>query len=135
MVITPAALRVVAGDTLRLHAQPLDAQGQPVSGARILFQGGGFEGAVDSTGLVMAGAVGTLQVAVSGDRPRREAGRERVQVHMVAGPAARVDVATHVEKVLAGQQVRLEAAVYSRAPVTGATIVSSGRRRPRRWRK
>jgi len=115
IVVTPAALRVVAGDTLRLRAQAVDAQGQPVQGARIMFQGGAFEGTVDSTGLVMAGAVGTLQVAVAAIVPGSKPLVQRLQVQMVPGPAARIDIATRVEKLIAGQQVRLDASVYSRA--------------------
>jgi hypothetical protein len=115
VVVTPAALRVVAGDTLRLRAQALDAQGRPVAGARILYQGGSFEGAVDSTGLVMSGAVGTLPIAVTAVVPGTKPVIERVQVHMVAGPAARLDVITHVARLFAGQQLRLETAVFSRA--------------------
>ena len=41
IAITPAAPTVVAGDTLRLRAQALDAAGRPVTGANIMFQAAG----------------------------------------------------------------------------------------------
>ena len=59
LVITPATRTLQAGDTLRLRADAVDADGKPVA-ARIRFAlaGGRFEGTVDSTGLVTGGATG-----------------------------------------------------------------------------
>ena len=117
LVVTPAIRTVVAGDSLRLRAQLLDAAGQPVQHARIVFAGAGgmFEGSVDSTGLVRAGAVGTLPVTaialVSGAKPVIE----RIDVAMVPGPAARLDVSPGGARLLVGQRVRLSAEVYSHA--------------------
>jgi hypothetical protein len=117
IAVTPAAPTVVAGDTLRLRAQALDASGRPVPGANILFQpaGGFFEAQVDSTGLVSSGAVGTLPVVISAFIPGGKPVIERVAVRMVAGPAARIDVSPSVQRMLAGQRLRLEASVFSRA--------------------
>ena len=117
LVVSPAARTVVAGDTLRLRAQLLDAAGRPVPDARIMFVGAGamFEGTVDSTGLVRAGAVGTIPVTavalVAGAKPVVE----RIEVAMVPAPAARIDVAPRPARLLAGQRVRLGAEVYSGA--------------------
>ena len=117
LVVTPSLRSVVAGDSLRLRAQLLDASGQPVQNARISFvsAGGHFEGSVDSTGLVRSGAVGTIPVTavalVSGGKPVVE----RFEVAIVPGPATRVVVGARPSRLLAGQRVRLGAEVYSRA--------------------
>src|SRR5436305_5853182 len=65
--VTPASPTVVVGDTLRLRARALDANGREIEGARILFQQAGamFEGHVDSAGLVPARAVGTFPLVIS----------------------------------------------------------------------
>src|SRR4051794_18349727 len=117
IAVTPAAPTVVAGDTLRLRAQALDAAGRPVPGANIMFQpaGGAFEARVDSAGLVSSGAVGTLPVVISAFIPGGKPVIERVNVRMVPGPAARIDVSPNVQRMLAGQRLRLEASVFSRA--------------------
>ena len=117
VVVTPNAPTVVAGDTLRLRAQALDASGRVVSGANILFQatGGAFEAHIDSTGLVSSGAVGTLPVVVAAVVPGAKPVVQRVEVRMVPGPAARIDVAPAITRMLAGQKLRLDASVYSRA--------------------
>ena len=117
VVITPAAPVVVAGDTLRLRARALDAQGRTLDGAIILFQaaGGMFEARIDSAGLVTTGAVATLPVVVSAVVPGGKPVIHRVAVRIVPGPAARIDIAPMPERLLAGQRVRLEASVFSRA--------------------
>ncbi|HKW10756.1 MAG TPA: Ig-like domain-containing protein [Gemmatimonadaceae bacterium] len=117
VAVTPASPVVVAGDTLRLHARALDASGRPIEGALILFQaaGGYFEAHVDSAGLVSSGAVGTLPIVVSAVAPGAKPVIERVSVRMVPAPAARVEIAPRVTRLLAGQRVRLDASSYSRA--------------------
>jgi hypothetical protein len=117
LVVTPAIRSVVAGDSLQLRGQLLDAAGQPVPGARVMFTGAGghFEGSVDSTGLVRAGAVGTIPVTavalVGGSRPVVE----RFEVAMIPGPASRIEVAPRPSRLVTGQRVRLGAEVFSRA--------------------
>jgi hypothetical protein len=117
IAVTPTAHTVVAGDTLRLRAQALDASGRPVSNAQILFQAGGgmFEASIDSTGLVSSGAVGTLPVVITAVVPGGKPTIQRVDVRMVPGPAARMEVAPNVGRMLAGQRLRLDASVFSRA--------------------
>ena len=89
--VTPASPTVIAGDTIRLRARVVDVSGRSIDGARILFQQAGamFEGHVDSTGLVTAGAVGTFPVVISAVVPGSKPVIERVAVRMVPGPAAR----------------------------------------------
>jgi hypothetical protein len=117
LVVTPAIRTVVAGETLQLSAQLLDAKGAPVPNAKITFRlaGAPFEGNVDSTGLVSSGATGTLPVAaialVTGEKPIVQ----RFEVTMVAGPAARIEVSPKPTRLLVGQRLHLDASVFSKA--------------------
>jgi hypothetical protein len=117
LVVTPPTRTMIAGDSLQLRAQLLDAAGQPVPNARITFvsAGGHFEGSVDSTGLVRSGSVGTIPVTavviVPGARPIVE----RFEIAMVPASASRIDVSPPPAKLLVGQRVRLGAEVFSQA--------------------
>jgi hypothetical protein len=106
IAITPALPTMVAGDTLRLSAQALDASGKPVDGVKIRFQaqGGRFEGTVDSLGLVESGATGTLPVVAVAVIPGARPKIERFEVRMVAGPAASI-TPSHDSVKLAGAAV------------------------------
>ena len=117
LVVTPSPQTVVAGDSLQLHAQLLDASGNPVPNARITFRiaGGFFEGSVDSTGLVRSGATGTLPVAAIALVPGEKPVVQRFEVAMVPGPASRIDIAPKPARLLPGQRMHLVATVYSRA--------------------
>jgi hypothetical protein len=117
IVITPARRVVVVGDTMRLTAQAVDANGNPLPDASIQFlpAGAWFEGSVDSTGLVTSGATGTLPVAVRALLPGSKPVIERVDVTMIAGPAAHIEVAPRVPRLVAGQRIRLTAKVFSAA--------------------
>ncbi|HET9453618.1 MAG TPA: Ig-like domain-containing protein [Gemmatimonadaceae bacterium] len=117
LVVLPASRTMVAGDTLRLTARALDASGNPVSGALIRFQaaGGRFEGTVDSAGLVRSGSTGTIPVAVIALVPGTRPVVERVEIAMVAGPAARVAIEPAVERLVVGQRLRLTGTSYSAA--------------------
>jgi hypothetical protein len=116
-VVTPADPVVAAQDTLRLQAQALDASGRPVPEARIRFTraGAAFEGAVDSTGLVRAGATGLLPVTVAAFVPGARPVVTRVEVRMVPGPAARVSLGRVPARLVVGQRVPLGATAYSAA--------------------
>ncbi|HUG28685.1 MAG TPA: Ig-like domain-containing protein [Gemmatimonadales bacterium] len=111
------SVTVQAQDTLRLRAVALDAAGQPVPNARVNFFGTNarFEASVDQDGLIRSGSTGTLTVSVvafvEGGRPVTE----QVEVRMVPGPAARVDVAPAAVTLVVGQRVRLQAEVFSAA--------------------
>jgi hypothetical protein len=116
LVITPAKPTVVAGDTLRLRAQAVDARGQPVPGVRVLFQAQGarFEGEVDSLGLVTSGATGTLPVAVTAIVPGQRPKTERIEVKMVAGPAASIQPFHASVKMALGQRLRIGGQAFSK---------------------
>jgi hypothetical protein len=114
IVVTPAEPVVAAQDTLRLTARALDAGGREVPGVQLRFvRAGGFEGDVDSTGLVRAGATGMLRATVVALVPGAPPVRERVVVRMVPGPAARVDVGAVPRTLVVGQRVALAGTAYS----------------------
>jgi hypothetical protein len=111
--ISPTVREVAVGDSLRLTAEALDARGEVVAGARIriLPQGGWMQGSVDSLGWVRAGSPGTIPVTVSALTGQGRPVVERIDVRIVAGPAARVAITPTVTRLLAGQRLRLEATV------------------------
>jgi len=87
-----------------LHAQLLDANGTPIPNVNIMFRpaGGFFEGSVDSTGMVRSGAVGTMPIAAIALVPGAKPVVQRFDIAMIAGPAARVDVAPAAPRMLPG---------------------------------
>ena len=117
VVITPANRSVVAGETLQLRAELVDAKGQPVPNAKITFRlaGAPFEGSVDSTGLVRSGATGTLPVAAIALVPGEKAVVQRFEITMVAGAPARIEVSPTPARLLVGQRLHLGASVFSKA--------------------
>ena len=119
VVVSPPNPTMVAGDTLRLTGQALDATGRPVPGAVVRFvaAGGRFEGTVDTLGLVESGSTGTIPVMavafVPGPSPRPVTAR--VEVRMVAGPAARIALGDRPTTLVAGQSFVLSGVPYSSA--------------------
>ena len=63
--VRPAEFALKVGDTVRLSAVAYDSAGRPLPAVQIRWfaSGGRFEGKVDSTGLVSAGATGTINVS------------------------------------------------------------------------
>ncbi|MGQ0766412.1 MAG: Ig-like domain-containing protein [Gemmatimonadota bacterium] len=118
IVVNPAQPVMNAGDSLRLSAQVLDAAGRAIDGARVRYQaaGGRFEAEVDSLGLIRSGATGTIPVMVVAVVPGGRPVTKRVEVKMVAGPAARITAEPSMARLTAGQRLRLGAQVFS---VTG----------------
>src|SRR5688500_9594366 len=116
IVVTPAVRTVTAGDSIQLSAQAVDARGQPVPNAIIRFHALGGEGqaGIDSTGKIIASSVGRIPMnvvaLVAGARPKFEP----IEIRIVPGPAARVDIQTKVGKVVVGQQMRLSAIPFSK---------------------
>ncbi|HET9133543.1 MAG TPA: Ig-like domain-containing protein [Gemmatimonadales bacterium] len=108
---------VTAGDTLRLRARALDANGQPVANAAYTFaQGGGyFEGRVTQDGLVTAGSTGTIPVSVVARVPGTRPFVQQIEVKMVPGPAAAITVTPAARRLAIGQRMRYVAEVRSAA--------------------
>src|SRR5687767_14022736 len=117
LVITPAERTVTAGDTVRLRVQAVDAAGQPVPNARILFRkiGAYFEGEVDSTGLVTAGSPGVMPIGIAALVEGTPPVTQRIELRMVPGPAARIELTPRLTKLAPGQRIRLEAETFSAA--------------------
>ena len=115
--VTPAVRTMAVDDSLRLNVQALDDRGNVIPGAIVRFtaQGGRFQGAVDSLGWVRAGSPGTIPIAITAMVPGGRPLVERVEVRITPGPAARIAVAPAVSKLLAGQRLRLQAAVLTRS--------------------
>ncbi|MGH7537294.1 MAG: Ig-like domain-containing protein, partial [Gemmatimonadales bacterium] len=115
--VKPAAYALHVGDTVRLAAAAYDSAGQRLDGTRVFwFLGGGrFEGTVDSTGLVSAGATGTLNVTAAVVVPGKP-GRPALgfaQVTVLPASAARIAVSPQPVRMLAGTALMLEAAPYA----------------------
>jgi hypothetical protein len=118
VAVTPANPTVVAGDSLQLVAQALDASGRVVPNVRIRFVAAGsarFEGRVDSAGLVRSGSTGTIPVTVTAFVPGAAPVVTRVEVKMVPGPAAKVVLDRRPSRLVVGQQIVLGATSYSAA--------------------
>ena len=124
--VTPSPARVVAGDTLRLSAVAVDNDGKPVSDVRIRFQQQDFpfQGTVDSTGLVVASSVSIIPVIVSAIQAGAKPIIKRVEVVVVAGPAASISVSPAHVKLVPHQTIGASAQVFSKAGDTRADAVT-----------
>jgi hypothetical protein len=112
--VKPSAYALKVGDTVRLAAVAFDSAGQRLDSTRVYWflSGGRFEGQVDSTGLVSAGATGTLNVTAAVVLPGRP-GRPALgfsQVTVLPLPAARVAVSPQPSRMLTGTSLVLDAA-------------------------
>ncbi len=113
--ITPEAPTITPGDSVQVAGELLDASGQPIAGVTVRYQaaGGRFEGVVRGDGMVLAGAVGTIPVAVVAVRPDGPPVVDVVNVRVVPGPAARIALSSTPVRMLPGQTLRLTAEVFS----------------------
>jgi len=127
--VRPANPTVVVGDSIQLTGEVRDSAGRPVPNARVRWLGGSFEGGVDSTGLVRAGAVGTFvayAVPTVDGRPSRPT---PISVRILPQPAARVALNRGASKLVVGQRLALDAEVFAangdrrRDPVTWASTL------------
>src|ERR1043166_6945091 len=127
IVVTPAAPTLSSGDTLRLHAQAVDASGRPMANARIMWFTGAFgelQGSVDSTGLLHAGYPDRFPVQVVAMVPGAgPSAPQDVLVTVVPGPAARVEIAPRPAKLVGGQQGPLPAPAFSTRSERGSDPV------------
>ena len=117
VAVRPAEFALKVGDTLRLTAVAYDSAGKAMEGVVIRWftSGGFFEGRVDSTGLVSAGATGTLNVAAVASPKDRVSkptiGLARISVLPLA--PAKVIVSPKPARLLAATSLVLEAAPYA----------------------
>jgi len=114
LVISPARPEVMAGDSLKLTAQALDASGNSVPDAKITFQNRGLQGAsVDADGMFRAGARGTMEVVASAIVQGAKPVIQEVTVRMLPGPATSVVIGPHPPRLVPGQRVQLGAKALS----------------------
>ncbi len=113
--ISPTVRSFTVGDSLRLRVEALDTQGNVIPGARIRFvaRGGAFQGSVDSLGVVRGGAPGTVPIAIVATTATGRPYTEKIEVRILTGPAARIVLAPLPTKLIAGQQLSLEASVLA----------------------
>src|SRR6476661_401177 len=129
--VRPANPSVVVGDSIRLAGEVRDSSGRPVPNARIRWLGGSFEGGIDSTGLVKAGAVGTFVAYAVPSVDGKPARPTPVSVRILPQPAARVALNHGESKLVVGQRLALDAQVFAangdrrRDPVTWASTLPS----------
>ncbi len=115
VVVTPAARTVPAGDSLELHADVLDSAGHAISDPIVRYVARGGQGHVDSTGRVVASAVGKLPLDVVALVPGTRPFIQSVEIDVVPAPASRIDVRTPIHALVVGQQLRLDAVAFSPA--------------------
>ena len=111
--VRPANPTVVVGDSIRLTGEVRDSTGRAVPEARVRWLGGSFEGGVDSTGLVRAGAVGTFvayAVPTVDGKPSRPT---PISVRILAQPASRIALNHRASKLVVGQRLPLDADVFA----------------------
>ena len=112
--ITPAGGELQIGQTLKLSARALDAAGQPVANARVLWFVGSDNGEVDSTGLVTAGYAGPLRIGAVAGVPGTQQQQISFAVYRVLPEApARVEVSPAPSKLVVGTRLTLNGTAYS----------------------
>ena len=110
--ITPAQPEVQVGQSLRLSAVVFDAAGAPIPGAHISWFGGGFNGSVDSTGLVRGGFRGYIQaIAMATPGGKRVTGSARVRV--IAGPPSRIELRPAIATLPVGARLTVVGTPFS----------------------
>src|SRR5918999_2849514 len=114
VVISPSARTIRAGDTVQFTAQAFDASGAPLTNVRIRFGGQG-SGAIDSTGKLIASAIGKLPIVAVATMPGSKPAVERRDLEIIPAPAKRVEIRIAPPKLVVGQQTRVEAVAYSPA--------------------
>jgi hypothetical protein len=115
--VAPVVREFTVGDSLRLVAQVLDSTGREVPGAVVRFvpAGGWFRGGVDSLGWVHGGAPGIIPLQVVATAGTARPAVERIEVRVLPGPAARIEVTPRVTRLVVGQRVHLTPRVLSAA--------------------
>ena len=115
--VRPSGAELKPGDSLQLVAIAYDSAGAPFDSVTVKWfaTGGMFEGAVDSTGVVKAGATGTLNISavatLAGRTVRPTVGYARITV--LPAPAARLEVSPRPTRLLAGASITVRASAYA----------------------
>src|SRR5262245_37996511 len=98
--VTPRTRTVVAGDSMKLSARALDAAGQVVPNATVVFRitAGQGEGNIDSLGTVIGSTIGKMPTHVVALVPGTAPFIDSLEIHIVPGPATRIMVPTKARK-------------------------------------
>jgi hypothetical protein len=116
IVVTPSNPVVETGDTIQLRAEAFDAAGQRLPQPVRFAPAGGFShAAVDTTGRIVGATVGKTPVSVIAIAPGAKPFVHRIEVRVVPGPAARIEVSPRPARLVAGQRILLTAESYSAA--------------------
>jgi len=116
VTVEPAEVAVEVGDTVRLRVLAADSSSRPVKDLAVRwFQSGGyFEGRVDSTGLVTAGATGTVAVsAVVSPRAGGPPATGFARITVLPQPAAKLVFDQVVSRLYAGQSLVVSAVPFA----------------------
>src|SRR5256886_16822068 len=127
--ITPAAAAIEVGQQLRLTARAFGAAGQPVLRAQIEWFAAGYEGDVDSTGLVTGSYAGVARVAAVASVPGVRGQKiEFVLVRVLPEAPARIDIVHAPTRLVAGTRLTLIGTAFSRhrGPPAGLGCLFSG---------
>jgi hypothetical protein len=110
--IAPEKAEIQVGQTVKMAARVLDAAGNLVPNAKVLWYGGG-EGSVDSTGVVKGGFRGYIQVIAMAVVPgsKRVTGEARVKV--TPAPASRLELSYSSIKLAVGSQLSIAGTAMS----------------------
>ena len=104
--ISPAQAEIQVGQTVKLSAKVVDAAGNVVPNARVLWFGGG-DGSVDSTGVVRGGFRGYIQVVAMATAPGSKRITEEMRVRVTPAPAAKLELSTSSLKLAVGSRLTL----------------------------
>jgi hypothetical protein len=114
LVISPTTRTVRAGDTVQFTASAYDASGAVIPNVTIRFGGQG-SGAIDTTGKVVASAIGKMPIVAVATLPGAKPVVERREIEIIPAPASRVDIRVAPSKMVVGQSARVDAVGYSPA--------------------
>jgi len=130
--ITPTAAAVEVGQQVRFTARAFDAAGQPVLRAQIEWFAAGYEGDVDSTGLVTGSYAGVARVAAVASVPGLRGQKiEFVLVRVLPEAPARIDIVHAPTRLVAGTRLTLIGTAFSRHGDPRADLVSFSSGNPR----
>ncbi len=115
LVVTPAHPSVMVGDSVRIKAQLIDAQGKVVESAKILFADASSSetGGVNREGVFSGVAMGPSPIVVSAVVTGQKPVIQRVTVQVLPGPAARIELDPRPTRMLAGQVTRVSRRVLA----------------------
>ncbi|MFN2563458.1 MAG: Ig-like domain-containing protein, partial [Gemmatimonadaceae bacterium] len=115
IVVSPSNPVVQVGDTIQLRAEAFDASGARLAQPLRFALAGGFShaGLDTTTGQVVGATVGKVPISVIASVPGAKPFVQRVEVRVVPGAAARVEVSPRPARLIAGQRMHFTAESFS----------------------